>query len=144
MLSNKLTGSINYYINQTEDLLITKRLSPSAGYQNPILNVGKIRNNGVELEVNWTDKIKDFEYNVGFNFSTTKNKVVELADKGQALPATGLLYDTDHIPHTPKKANLSADSIYIVQMGFSKAMRKLKLGMPNTELLSSSTAKKNG
>lgn len=52
MLSNKLTGSINYYINQTEDLLITKRLSPSAGYQNPILNVGKIRNNGVELEVN--------------------------------------------------------------------------------------------
>ena len=67
---------------------------------------------------------------------------MELADKGQALPATGLLYDTDHIPHTPKKANLSADSIYIVQMGFSKAMRKLKLGMPKTELLSSSTAKK--
>ena len=103
MLSNKLTGSINYYINQTEDLLITKRLSPSAGYQNPILNVGKIRNNGVELEVNWTDKIKDFEYNVGFNFSTTKNKVVELADKGQALPATGLLYDTDHIPAYAKE-----------------------------------------
>lgn len=103
MLSNKLTGSINYYINQTEDLLITKRLSPSAGYENPILNVGKIRNNGVELEVNWTDKIKDFEYNVGFNFSTTKNKVVELADKGQALPATGLLYDTDHIPAYAKE-----------------------------------------
>lgn len=105
MLSNKLTGSINYYINQTEDLLITKRLSPSAGYENPILNVGKIRNNGVELELNWSDKIKDFEYNVGFNFSTTKNEVVELADKGQALPATGLLYDTDHIPAYAKEGN---------------------------------------
>lgn len=103
MLNNKLTGSINYYINQTEDLLITKRLSPSAGYENPILNVGKIRNNGVELELNWSDKIKDFEYNVGFNFSTTKNEVVELADKGQALPATGLLYDTDHIPAYAKE-----------------------------------------
>ncbi len=103
MLSNKLTGSINYYINQTEDLLITKRLSPSAGYENPILNVGKIRNNGVELELNWSDQIKDFEYNVGLNFSTTKNKVVELADKGQALPATGLLWDTDHVPAYAKE-----------------------------------------
>jgi len=103
MFTNKLTGSINYYINETEDLLITKRLSPSAGYENPILNVGKIRNNGIEFEVNWSDKVKDFEYNVGFNFSTTKNKVVELADKGQALPATGLLYDTDHIPAYAKE-----------------------------------------
>lgn len=103
MFTNKLTGSINYYINQTEDLLITKRLSPSAGYENPILNVGKIRNQGIEVELNWSDKIKDFEYNVGFNFSTTKNKVMELADKGQALPSTGLIYDTDHVPAYAKE-----------------------------------------
>lgn len=103
MLNNQLTGSINYYINQTEDLLITKRLPTSAGYQNPVLNVGKIRNNGFELELNWNDKIKDFEYNVGFNLSTTKNEVVELADKGQALPSTGLLYGTDHVPAYAKE-----------------------------------------
>ena len=103
MFNNKLTGSINYYINQTEDLLITKRLSPSAGYENPILNVGKIRNQGIEFEANWNDKIKEFEYNVGFNFSTTKNKVVNLADKGQALPASGLVYGTDHIPAYAKE-----------------------------------------
>lgn len=105
MFNNKLTGSINYYINQTEDLLITKRLSPSAGFENPVLNVGKIRNNGIELELNWADKIKDFEYNVGFNMSTTNNKVVELADEGQALPATGLLYDTDHVPAYAKEGH---------------------------------------
>lgn len=98
MFNNRLTGSINYYINQTEDLLITKKLSPSAGYQNPILNVGKIRNNGFELEVNWADKVKDFEYNIGFNLSTTKNEVVSLADEGQALYCTGLVYGTDYTP----------------------------------------------
>lgn len=103
MFGNKLTGSINYYVNQTEDLLITKRLPSSAGFQNPTMNVGKIRNNGVELELNWSDKVQDFEYNIGFNFSTTKNEVVELADKGQALPADGLLYDTDHIPAYAKE-----------------------------------------
>lgn len=105
MFNNKLTGSINYYINQTEDLLITKRLSPSAGFENPVLNVGKIRNNGIELEFNWADKVKDFEYNVGFNMSTTNNKVVELADEGQALPCTGLLYDTDHVPAYAKEGH---------------------------------------
>ena len=47
--------------------------------------------------------MKDFEYNIGFNFSTTKNEVVELADKGQALPSTGLLWDTDHVPAYAKE-----------------------------------------
>ena len=60
-------------------------------------------NNGIELELNWNDKVKDFEYNIGFNFSTTKNEVVELADKGQALPSTGLLWDTDHVPAYAKE-----------------------------------------
>lgn len=98
MLNNRLTGSINYYINQTEDLLITKKLSPSAGYENPILNVGKIRNRGFELELNWNDKVKDFEYGIGFNLSTTHNEVVSLADEGQALYCTGLVYGTDYTP----------------------------------------------
>ncbi|WP_287677004.1 TonB-dependent receptor [Bacteroides sp.] len=97
-LNNKLTGSINYYINQTQDLLITKKLAPSVGFESPIMNVGKIQNTGFELELNWTDKVKDFEYNVGFNMSTIKNEVISLADEGQALASTGLLYDTDHIP----------------------------------------------
>lgn len=98
MFNNRLTGSINYYINQTEDLLITKKLSPSAGYQNPILNVGKNRNRGFELELNWNDRIKDFEYGIGFNLSTTHNEVISLADKGQALYCTGLVYGTDYTP----------------------------------------------
>lgn len=98
MFDNRLTGSINYYINQTEDLLITKRLSPSAGYENPTLNVGKIRNRGFELEVNWNDKVRDFDYSIGFNLSTTHNEVVSLADKGQALYCTGLIYGTDYTP----------------------------------------------
>lgn len=98
MFNNRLTGSINYYINQTEDLLITKKLSPSAGYQNPILNVGKIRNRGFELELNWNDRIKNFEYGIGFNLSTTHNEVISLADKGQALYCTGLVYGTDYTP----------------------------------------------
>lgn len=98
LFNNKLTGSVNYYYNQTEDLLITKALPPSAGLTDPTLNVGKIRNSGFELELNWADRINDFEYNVGFNLTTTKNKVVKLSDDNQVLKGEGLKYGTEHFP----------------------------------------------
>ena len=122
MFNNRLTGSINYYINQTEDLLITKKLSPSAGYQNPILNVGKIRNRGFELELNWNDRIKDFEYGIGFNLSTTHNEVISLADKGQALYCTvWYMEPTIHLL-MQQKVSLSVPSTYIAQTVFSRVM----------------------
>lgn len=96
--NNKLTGALNYYHNQTEELLITKVLPPSAGLTSPILNVGKIRNTGFELELNWGDTIKDFDYNIGFNLSTTKNKVVELSDNDQVIQGEGLKYGSEHFP----------------------------------------------
>lgn len=98
LFNNKLTGALNYYYNQTEDLLITKALPPSAGLTDPTLNVGKIRNTGFELELNWADRIQDFDYNVGFNLTTTKNKVVELSDDNQVLKGEGLKYGTEHFP----------------------------------------------
>ncbi len=98
LFDNRLNGNFNYYYNQTRDLLITKELAPSTGLESPTLNVGKIRNTGVEIELNWSDKVKDFEYGIGFNLSTTSNKVLALANNNQALPCTGLKYGTDHFP----------------------------------------------
>ena len=98
MFNSKLIASLNYYHNQTEDLLITKVLPPSAGLNNPILNVGKMRNTGVEVELNWKDNVGDFGYNVGMNFTTTSNKVVALADDDQVLYGEGLKYGTEHFP----------------------------------------------
>lgn len=97
-LDNRLYGSLNYYYNKTNDLLITKVLPPSAGLYDPILNVGKIKNSGVEIEVNWNDKIRDFQYNVGFNLTTINNKVLELASPDQVLYGEGLKYGSEHFP----------------------------------------------
>jgi len=98
MLNGKLFGSLNYYYNETRDMLITKKLAPSVGLINPVMNVGKIRNTGIELEVNWNDRAGDFDYNVGFNLTTTSNKVLELSDPKQALYGEGLKWDTEHFP----------------------------------------------
>ncbi|MGN0281238.1 MAG: SusC/RagA family TonB-linked outer membrane protein [Prevotella sp.] len=114
LFNNHLNGNINYYINETRDLLITRTLAPSAGLANPVLNVGKMRNQGVELELNWNDNISDFNYTVGFNLSTVKNKVVELANEDQTIYGEGLKYGSEHFP-TQTKVGKPIGSFYLYQ-----------------------------
>lgn len=112
LLNNKLTGALNYYHNQTEDLLIIRALPPSAGLENPTLNVGKIRNTGFELELNWADRKGDFDYNVGINMSTTSNKVVELSNNNQVLYGEGIKYGDEHFP-TQTRVGKPIGSFYL-------------------------------
>jgi outer membrane receptor protein involved in Fe transport len=112
--NSRLTGSFNYYYNETRDLLITKELAPSTGLASPVLNVGKIRNTGVELELNWNHAVGDFQYTVGFNLSTVSNKVKELSDDGQVLYGTGLKYGTEHFP-TQTRVGKPIGAFYLYQ-----------------------------
>ncbi|MDD3388605.1 MAG: TonB-dependent receptor, partial [Prevotella sp.] len=112
--NNQLSGSVNYYYNQTRDLLITKELAPSTGIESPVLNVGKMRNAGIEFELNWTDKMGDLDYNVGFNLSTVNNKVVELSDPNQVLYGEGLKYGSEHFP-TQTRVGKPIGAFYLYQ-----------------------------
>ena len=115
MFSNKLTGALNYYHNQTSDLLITKVLPPSSGLWSPTMNVGKIKNTGFELELNWNDKIgKEVEYNVGLNLSTTRNRVVSLADANQEINGDGVNYDDHYV--TKATVGKPIGAYYLYQM----------------------------
>lgn len=84
LFNNKLSGTINYYYNTTEDLLIEKVMPPSAGIYNPTVNVGKMVNRGFELELNYGDAVNGFDYNIGFNLSTIHNEMLK-ADPNQVL-----------------------------------------------------------
>ncbi len=112
LYNNKLTGALNYYHNEAIDLLITKALPPSAGLSNPTLNVGKMRNNGVELELNWNDKFNDFNYGIGFNMATINNEVVALADANQVLYGEGLKFGTEHFP-TQTRVGMPIGAFYL-------------------------------
>lgn len=97
-LFGKLTGSLNFYENITDGLLITKEVPPSAGLRDPILNVGKISNRGAELEANYKFGTGEWNFDLGGSFSLLKNEVLELANTDQVLYGTGLRFGTDHIP----------------------------------------------
>lgn len=114
LFSNSLTGSLNYFNNTTDDLLITKEIPPSAGLNNPIMNVGKVSNRGVELEANYKFSKNDWRFDFGGAFSVLKNKVISLANENQALLGTGLRFGTDHIP-TQTKVGKEIGAFYLYE-----------------------------
>lgn len=101
LFKNKVTGSINYFQKNTSDLLIARVPAPSSGFSTQTMNVGEIKNSGVEFEINYNGSKDKFNYNIGFNLSYLKNEVVKLADKNQDIKGEGLKYGDDHfVTHT--------------------------------------------
>jgi len=86
LLKQRLTGSVDYYNRQTNNLVF---YAPQPmGVADLLGNYGKVSNQGLELTLNWKDKIGNFGYSIGGNISTLKNKVVDL--HGLAYKMTGV------------------------------------------------------
>lgn len=120
LIDYSLSGSVNYFINKTDGLLITKEVPPSAGVNDPILNVGKIENRGLELELTYSIRKNDWNLNLTGSVTQLKNKVVQLADAGQALYGEGLKFGTDHIP-TQTRVGKEIGAFYLYEtMGIFK------------------------
>ncbi|MBK5721580.1 TonB-dependent receptor [Dysgonomonas sp. Marseille-P4677] len=86
LLDGRLTFSGEYYYKKTKDMLIVEPLPNYMGYENgPLTNVGSATNQGVEFTVDWRDHVGDFNYNVGFNISTIRNRMTSLGDGGTPM-----------------------------------------------------------
>ncbi|MCF2710035.1 SusC/RagA family TonB-linked outer membrane protein, partial [Bacteroides pyogenes] len=76
---NRIGFDISYYNRYTDGLIDIIPKDPSSGYTSQIKNLGDVRNKGVELTINVTPvKIKDFSWNIAWNFSANRNKVEKL------------------------------------------------------------------
>lgn len=83
---DKLFLTADYFIKTTDDVLLNVPIPGSAGStSNPVVNAGKLRNNGIELGLNYTDNIGKLKYNVFGTLSAVKNKVLELGTGTQQI-----------------------------------------------------------
>lgn len=81
LLENRINGSVAYYRQKVEDMLLAVALPYSAGISGGNIiwqNVGDMENQGIEFNVDAAVLVKDFKWNLGFNFSTNNNKVLAL------------------------------------------------------------------
>ncbi|MFT3737429.1 MAG: SusC/RagA family TonB-linked outer membrane protein [Breznakibacter sp.] len=80
VIRGRISGTIDAYKSRTDDLLMTQSIPPVLGYSSVLTNVGATENRGIEVSVSTVNiKTRDFEWRTDFNWSTNKEKIIELA-----------------------------------------------------------------
>lgn len=84
-LSDRIHVGIDYYIKTTKDLLLNADVPGSSGFGTAMLNIGKLRNKGLEITLETTNiQTKGFMWTSSFNIAFNQNKIVSLTEgKGQ-------------------------------------------------------------
>jgi iron complex outermembrane receptor protein len=78
-----LSGSVNAYIKETNDLIATAVVDPFTNFGTTLdANIGDMENKGIELVLNSTlvDK-NDFSFNVSYNVAFNDNKILRLVNE---------------------------------------------------------------
>ena len=80
ILKDRLSGTIEYYITKTEDLLLNKGLPGSSGVGSITENVGRTQNKGIEISLNGVIVQKnDWTWEAGLNIYANRNKLISLS-----------------------------------------------------------------
>jgi iron complex outermembrane receptor protein len=90
----RLSGTLDVFRKNTTDLLVeqpTKAVSPTSTFISNLEN-GYVRNDGVELGLTGivVDK-KKFNWTMNFNFTTIKNRAVDILDSDLSIIKTGAI-----------------------------------------------------
>lgn len=96
--NRKISGAIDFYIDDTKDLLLFQPLSRTTGFNSQLKNVGQIRNSGIELSIRATVfQASNFSWDASANFTFNKNQVITLVDGEDITTATTVLREGEPI-----------------------------------------------
>jgi len=81
ILNRRISGSIDAYTSETNDLIFPQQLPPITGYLSTIANLGQTSNKGFEININTINiTTKEFQWTTNLNASWQKDKIVEGAN----------------------------------------------------------------
>ena len=107
MFDNRVMLTADVYRKTTKDLLLNAYVPYSTGVGNALLNVGSVRNDGVEITLETLNvQGRDFKWSSSFNISFNRNEVLELANNQTAF-TTNLSWTGD----------FSSTPLYITKVG---------------------------
>ena len=81
ILKNRLSGTIEYYVTKTSDILLSLNLPSTSGVSSYTGNIGATQNKGWEVSLNGVilNNFNGFTWDVGINLYGNRNKLVALA-----------------------------------------------------------------
>ncbi|MCD8078958.1 MAG: TonB-dependent receptor [Bacteroides sp.] len=79
-LNGRITGSADYYLRKTKDLLNVVSVPAGTNFKNQVIsNIGSLKNEGFEFAINAKPVLtRDFTWDLGFNLTYNKNKITKL------------------------------------------------------------------
>ncbi|HSC55529.1 MAG TPA: TonB-dependent receptor [Phnomibacter sp.] len=91
--------SFDYFNKVTNDILAAQPVPASLGLGSPTFNNGKMEVKGIELEVRHQNTFGEFHYSVNGQFSTAKNKVLDIKVPGfgTSINQVGLPYGSHYL-----------------------------------------------
>ena len=78
-LKNRINGTVEFYLQNTKDLLLKRQLPGVSGFSSVMSNVGSTRNKGIEITLNTRNIMnRNFTWSTDLTFSANKEEIVEL------------------------------------------------------------------
>ncbi len=92
LLDGRVSGSFEYYVKDTDDLLFTVPAPGGSNLSDRILtNIGSMRNEGFEFSIDgMVLTTEDFSWNTQFNVSTNDNELLQVTRAGEGIPTGGI------------------------------------------------------
>lgn len=89
-LNNRLSGSFDYYVRRTRDMVVSKAYPAVLGTSGGKENLADMRTNGWELMLTWNDKISDvggstLTYSVGMGISDAFSEITKYNNPTRSL-----------------------------------------------------------
>ncbi len=94
------TLTADWFNKTTYDILAQIPIPASMGLDAPTINYGKLGNKGWEFEIGHRNRIGQLDYNVNFNLTTVKNKVLEIPSTvydGNKIAQVGLPWNSYYL-----------------------------------------------
>ena len=85
ILEGRLSGTVEYFQNNTRDLLLLLPIPTTTGFANSLQNVGDTRNTGFELSLSSRNFVGDFIWTTDLNMATLQNEVRNLGELPRIL-----------------------------------------------------------
>jgi TonB-linked SusC/RagA family outer membrane protein len=142
--NDRVSGTVDYYLKNTEDLLLNVQVPSTTGFTSITRNVGKLENKGWEVSLTTQNIVGEFNWSTTLNYARNRNEITDL--QGQVIRAGDINRAVEGYPigvfFTKKYAGVdpqNGDALYYLREGSNETTNdyaeaeEMVVGNPNPD-----------
>ena len=95
LFDSRITASVDFYNRITDNMLLSKQVPYTTGFGSNFMNVGSLRNRGLEFQIEGTIlQNSDWLWTAGFNIALNRSKVLDIGDSEYLVASDSRIDDT--------------------------------------------------